>query len=149
MGENMANTEVRVRLVDGFTGLISARTHATTVDRRVERGGADLGCTGGELLLAAVGGCFLTTLAGAAEARGIALQRVDLTVRGIEAPSPARYTDVTIAADVDADAPADEIDKLLLIAERGCTVSNTLKAGATIAVSRRAFDADAQLLAGD
>jgi putative redox protein len=134
----MANNEVRVRLVDGFTGLISARTHALIVDRRVERGGADLGLTGGELLMAALGGCFLTTLAGAAEARGIALHRVDVTVRGVEATGPARYTDMVIEADVDADAPAEEIDKLLLIAERGCTVSNTLKSGAAIAVSRRA-----------
>ncbi|MGH2562424.1 MAG: OsmC family protein [Thermomicrobiales bacterium] len=133
----MAGSEVRARLVDGFTGLISARTHALTVDRRVERGGADLGLSGGELLLAALGGCFLTTLAGAAEARGITVHRVDVTVRGLEAPGPSRYTDVTIDADVDADAPDEEIDKLLLIAERGCTVSNTLKSGASITVSRR------------
>ncbi|MGH2534287.1 MAG: OsmC family protein [Thermomicrobiales bacterium] len=140
----MTNSEVRVRLVDGFTGLISARTHATTVDRRIERGGADLGFTGGELLLAAQGGCFMTTLAGAAEARGITLHRVDLIVRGIEEQAPPRYTDVTIEADVEADAPDEEIDKLLLIAERGCTVSNTLKVGAAIAVSRRALAATAR-----
>jgi putative redox protein len=133
-----------VQLIGDFTGLISARTHATTVDRRVERGGADLGFTGGELLLAAQGGCFMTTLAGAAQARGITLHRVDLTLRGLEAEGPARYTDVLIEADIEADAPSEEIDKLLLIAERGCTVSNTLKAGATIAVSRRTVEATAR-----
>jgi putative redox protein len=137
----MSNTEVRVRLVEGFTGMVSARTHTVTVDRRVERGGADLGFTGGELLLAALGGCFLTTLAGAAEARGIVLHRVDVAVRSVEAQGPARYTDVTIDADVDADAPDEEIDKLLVIAERGCTVSNTLKSGAVVAVKRRAMAA--------
>ena len=133
----MAGAEVRVRLVEGTTGLISARSHALVVDRTSERGGGDLGFTGGELLLAAQGGCFLTTLAGAAQARGITLHRVDLTVRAERDSHQNRYSGVTIEVDLEADATDAEIEKLLVIAENGCTVSNTLRAGAAIAVRQR------------
>ena len=36
------------------------RSHQVLVDRPVEKGGADEGPMGGELFLAAVGGCFMT-----------------------------------------------------------------------------------------
>jgi putative redox protein len=132
----MAVSIVQLKNVDGFTSLISARTHSVVVDRVTERGGNDLGFTGGELLLAAQGGCFATTFFGAAQARGIAVSRFNVTVTGVSEPNPSRYVSIHLAVDVEADASDEEIDKLILIAERGCTVSNTLRPGVELGVSR-------------
>ena len=55
-------TEVRVKLLEGTTGVASARQHAIVVDRSPHLGGNDLGFTGGELLFTSIGTCILTTL---------------------------------------------------------------------------------------
>ena len=43
--------------------------------------------------------------------------------------APSRYTSIAVEAIVEADASDAEIEKLLAIAERGCTVSNTISRG--------------------
>ncbi len=78
----MADLSVRVRLVEGSTSLATARSHGVVIDRPKEKGGADLSFLSGELLLASEGDCLLSNLIAAAQARGIALHRVDVTVRG-------------------------------------------------------------------
>lgn len=134
----MATLDVRVQLVEGSTSLASGRGHAVVIDRPKDKGGSDLGFLGGELLLASEGGCFLSNLVAAARARDITLHRVIVAVRGTQADAPPRFSDIAIDVDIDTDAPADEITKLLQIAERGCIVSNTLRQGTALAVTRKA-----------
>jgi putative redox protein len=134
----MAVSAVRLQNVDGFTSLISARAHTVLSDRTIERGGNDLGFSGVELLLAAQAGCFATTFIDAAKARGIAVRKLDVKATGETAGSPSRLISLRLDADIDADASNEEIEKLILIAERGCTVSNTLRAGLEVEVSRTA-----------
>jgi putative redox protein len=127
---------VNVKLVDGTTGVATAGPHAIVVDRSLAKGGSYLGMVGGELLFTAIGTCLMTTLIGAARARDIELTRVEFNVSGVHEDAPSRYTSIAIEAIVEADATQPEIDKLLAIAERGCTVSNTVSRGAPIQIRR-------------
>lgn len=132
----MATLDVRVRMVEGAMSVASGRGHAVVIDRPVEKGGTDLGFLGGELLLASEGGCFLSNLVAAAKARGITLDRVNVMVRGTQADAPPRFSAVALEVEIVSDAAADEIAKLLQIAERGCIVSNTLRQGTELTVTR-------------
>jgi len=133
----VAELSARVRLVEGTTSLASSRSHSVAVDRPADKGGSDLGFLGGELFLAGEGGCFLSNVAAAARARGITLRRAEVLVRGVQAEAPPRFSAVQLEVELEADASAEELDKLLLVAERGCIVSNTLKAGTQLTVRRR------------
>ena len=133
----MADTLVaRVRMVEGTTSLVSVRTHAVVVDRPQEKGGSDLGPLGGELLLVAEGGCLMSNLVAAAQARNITLVRAEMEVRGEQAQSPARFARIEVDVRLEADAADEDLDKLVTIAERACLVSNTLRAGTELVVRR-------------
>lgn len=127
---------VKVKLVEGTMGVATAGPHAVVVDRSLANGGTYLGMVGGELLLAAVGTCLMTTLIGAARARSIELTRLEFDVSGTHEDAPSRYTAIDVVATVEADASQEELDKLLRIAERACTVSNTISRSAPITVAR-------------
>lgn len=61
--------------------------HRVLVDRPVEKGGEDRGAMGGELLLVALGGCFLSNLLAAIRAREAPIQEVRV-VEGTLAEAP-------------------------------------------------------------
>lgn len=130
-------TTVNVKLVEGTMGVATAGPHAIVVDRSLSNGGTYLGMVGGEILLSAVGTCLMTTLIGAARAREIELTRVEFNVSAVHEDSPSRYTSIDVEAIVEGNASDADIQKLLAIAERGCTVSNTIARGASIGVTRK------------
>ena len=132
---------VNVKLVEGTVGIATAGPHAMVVDRSFANGGTYLGMVGGEILLSAIGTCLMTTLVGAARAREIELTRLEFNVSAVYEDAPSRYSAIEIEAIVEGNASDAEIDKLLAIAERGCTVSNTVSRGATIGVTRRVAEA--------
>jgi putative redox protein len=131
-------SEVRVRLLEGTTGVASARQHAIVVDRSPNLGGNDLGFTGGELLFTSIGTCILTTLVGAARQRDVKLTNVEFKISGEGSGTPYRFTSIHIDAVVEGNASDEELQKLLELAERVCAVSNTVKEGAPISLTRRA-----------
>lgn len=128
---------VNVKLVEGTMGVATAGPHAIVVDRSLANGGTYLGMVGGELLLSAIGTCLMTTLVGAARARNIELTRVEFDVFGEHQDAPSRYTSIDVDAIVEADASQEEIDRLLAIAKRACTVSNTVARSAPVEVRRK------------
>jgi putative redox protein len=129
--------EVKVQLVEGTTGVASARNHAFVIDRSPEKGGNDLGFTGGEVLFASIGTCIMTTMIGAARARDIELTKVEFRVSGEVGEAPSRFTAIKVDAVVEGNASDEELAKLLTIAERGCSVSNTVIHGAPITVNHQ------------
>ncbi|UMO99963.1 OsmC family protein [Amycolatopsis sp. EV170708-02-1] len=105
-----------------------ARTHDITVDRPAEKGGTDKGPMGGELLLLALGGCFLSTLIGIvkAEESSLDLTQVNVRVIGSLETAPSRFARILVAVS----APQrfqDQLAKPLLKAERACIVHNSIK----------------------
>ncbi|MHA7881150.1 MAG: OsmC family protein [Saccharospirillum sp.] len=108
------------------------RDHSLTMDRPTEKGGDDQGPMGGEALLASLGGCFMSNLVAAANARDIELGDVDVRITGTLSGNPAVYSRITMA--VTGPASVADLPKLVTLAERGCIVANTLKQGLTLAV---------------
>ena len=122
-----------VHQVGASSGRGTVRSHNVLIDRPTDKGGADRGPMGGELLLLALGGCFMSNLLAAIRAREAAVSDVRVTVDATVDGTPERMTAYTVRVAARYVDPA-EMEKLLIIAERGCIVANTLKAGSPIAV---------------
>lgn len=122
-----------VHQVGPSAGRGTVRNHSVLIDRPTDKGGADRGPMGGELLLLALGGCFMSNLLAAIRARESAVSDVRVTVDATVDGSPERMTAYTVRVAARYDDPS-EMEKLVTIAERGCIVANTLKAAAPIAV---------------
>lgn len=142
----MATLQVTIRQqMDSTTSEGIVRGHRVLVDRPREKGGADRGPLGGELLLVALGGCFMSTLIAAAKARGLNPSDFQVTVRGELGGRPERFQSATIevhapTATATADpmpegsGSAETLKRCVEIAERSCIVTNTLKAGMPVEV---------------
>jgi putative redox protein len=128
-------TEIAVALVrgEGTSTNATIRNHAVTVDRSVPKGGGNLGPMGGEFLLVALGGCFMSTLIAAAAARNEDLTGATCSVQGVLAESGPRFSDITLIASCDS-CDAESFAHLVAIAERGCIVANTLRSTVALKV---------------
>ena len=103
-----------------------AREHTIVMDRPEAKGGENRGAMGGENLLMALGGCFMSNLLAAAESRESPLRDVKLSIAGALEGAPPRFTAVELNITADCGDKA-LMEKLVTIAERGCIVANTLK----------------------
>jgi hypothetical protein len=61
--------KIELRQISASTSEATLGRHQVLIDRRVEKGGSDAGPMGGELFLAAVGGCFMSNLLAAIKGR--------------------------------------------------------------------------------
>ena len=104
----------------------AARRHRVTCDRPEAKGGEDKGPMGGEMFLFGLGGCFMSNLLAAIKAREADVSEVKVQIRGTLDGTPTRYTEVEMLVSARYRDRA-EMEKLLVIAERGCIVANTLK----------------------
>lgn len=136
----MAKTiEATVRQAGTSTSEGRVRDHSVLIDRPEAKGGEDRGAMGGELLLLSLGGCFMSTLLAAARARETPLSDATLLVSATIDGTPERMTafGLTLRA---SGVGADELEKLALVAERGCLVSNTLAPAAPVEVRVEAVE---------
>ena len=130
MGQMLA---VRVEQVGPSSATAQARSHTVFVDRPVAKGGEDRGPLGGEYLLVALGGCFLSNLLAAIRARDAGISKVAVDVTGTIDGVPDRFTTFGLSvAAVHGDA--DLVRKLITIAARACAVTNTLRRSAAITI---------------
>lgn len=122
----MATIRVDVNQIGPATSEGSARGHRVLIDRPESKGGHDRGAMGGELLLAALGGCFMSNLLAAIQAREAEIADVRLVVEGTLAESPQRYEAITVTV---AAHHSDKalLEKLVTMSDRACIVSNTLR----------------------
>lgn len=102
------------------------RHHRVVVDRPEPKGGADQGPMGGELFLAAVGGCFMSNLLAAIKARDAAVTGARVDVVGTLVESPTRYQAVDMLVTAECE-DRDLLQRLVDIADRGCIMTNTLR----------------------
>ena len=125
--------EARVDQTGATTGLGTARTHRVVIDRPVEKGGTNQGPLGGELLLLSLGGCFLSTLLAAVGSRSAEVSNIHIAVTATIDGTPERIEAMELR--IRARYSDDEMmRKLVGIAERGCLVTNTLKAALVITI---------------
>jgi len=107
---------VTVTRLEGRRLLCRAGRHEVITDRKTDEGGADSGCTSGELLLMAIGSCAAGGVRRHLEARGLAEN--DFAVEVTLEPSPTGAERPVIVIDVNL-APA------LAGEERGIEVAAT------------------------
>lgn len=110
---------------------IAIRRHRVPVDRPEASNGRDAGPMGGELLLGALGGCFMSTLLAAIAVRDVGVTDVQVHIQGHLVESPGRFDEIALhvrARTTDAAA----LSKLTGMAERACVVANTLRGAVTL-----------------
>ncbi len=129
----MATIEIEVNQNGPATSEASVRGHRVVVDRPTVKGGDDKGPLGGELILAGLGGCFMSNLLAAIRARDADVTNAKTKVTATIADNPARFSAVELSVSADCEDPA-LLEKLVTIAERGCIAANTLRGGLDLTV---------------
>ena len=122
----MPTIHATVTQTDHSASLADVRGHRLTIDRPLAKGGQDKGPMGGEALLMGLGGCFMSNLLAAAIARDVKIANARAEIQGDLVDGPARYAAIRMRVRADCE-PAGELSKLVLIADRGCIVANTLR----------------------
>ncbi|AFZ66236.1 OsmC family protein [Deinococcus peraridilitoris] len=118
--------QVQIHQVGVATAEGVARTHHVLIDRPTEKGGEDRGMMGGEYLLVALGGCFMSNLLAAIRAREAEIHDVRLEVTGTLASAPSRFTEIEVVVGARCADPA-LLEKLVEMADRACICTNTLR----------------------
>ncbi len=118
--------QVQIRQTSASTSEATIRHHRVLIDRPEAKGGTDAGPMGGELFLAAIGGCFMSNLLAAVKVRDLAITGLLTEVTGQVAGSPDRFVavDLTVSAE---HADQESLEKIVEIADRGCIMMNTLR----------------------
>jgi putative redox protein len=134
----MAQTlEVRVEQTGPASAVGMVRTHRVPIDRPRESGGTDTGPLGGEYLLVALGGCFMSNLLAAIRARDPGDARVSNVSVALTAAlegHPNRVTAISMIVGATG-MEREMLEKLADIAGRACIVTNTLKRAVPITVT--------------
>jgi putative redox protein len=129
----MSDIGVSLRPVGGSVVVGQARDHTVTIDRPKEKEGTDAGPMGGELLLLALGGYYVSTFLAAlrVEDPEADASEVGFQVDGTLVSAPTRFSEITVQVSAPA-ALRDLISKPLLKAERGCIVHNSIRGAVTV-----------------
>lgn len=110
------------------------RSHRVAVDRPEAKGGTDAGAMGGELLLASLGGCFMSNLLEAIRTREADIKDVSVAVDGDLDGKPASFKAIHLSVSAQYNDRA-QLEKLVTISERSCIVANTLKGSVKVTVA--------------
>jgi len=129
----MATAIVVVEQISGTASKGNARGHELVMDRPETKGGTNEGMMGGEAVLNGLGGCFMSNLLAAANARDIELNNASANIEGDMADAPSRFTAIRMAVSAQCNPP-EELGKLVAIAERGCIAANTLQAAVDLSI---------------
>jgi len=100
--------------------------HNIAIDRPAAKGGTDAGPMGGEIFLAAVGGCFMSTLLAAIRAREAEVANVHIEVTGTLSDTPPRFSIIELNVTAEG-RDRERLDHLVEIAGGGCIMMNTLR----------------------
>ena len=131
----MPTIHVAVEQQDHTASHGQAREHSLTMDRPEAKGGQNKGPMGGEAMLMGLGGCFMSNLLAAAKAREIEISQARAVIAAELVDAPPRFTDIRMKVMGDC-RPADEFEKLITIAERGCISANTLRHAVNLSIEK-------------
>ena len=126
--------QVNVRQIGSSASEGTAGEHKAVMDRPEAKGGENRGAMGGEHLLMALGGCFMSNLLAAVRSREAEVSNVNLNITGALESAPARFS--AIEMNISADhSDIEQMKKLVTIAKRGCIVANTLKGAVMLSIN--------------
>jgi uncharacterized OsmC-like protein len=123
--------------VDTGRALVEAGLHPAS-------GGSGLQACSGDMLLEALVACAGVTLQAVATALGIPLRDAKLTAEGdldfrgtlgVAKDAPVGFREIRLRFDLDANAPPEQLGKLIELTERYCVVMQTLRNATAVKVS--------------
>jgi len=88
--------QVQVRQIGPSASEGTAREHKAIMDRPAAKGGKNRGAMGGEHLLMALGGCFMSNLLAAIQSREAAVSDVNLTIGGTLESAPPHFSAIAM-----------------------------------------------------
>lgn len=119
---------VELRSVDGGpTAVASSGPFTLLTDRPAAGGGRGLGFSGGQLLYAAIAGCYSNDLYREAAALGIDVTRVAITVDGDFPKRGEPSTPITVDLEVEGNAPEDRLRELVELVDRIAEIPNSIR----------------------
>ncbi len=127
----MPQVKINIAQTGEITSQAAIRNHSMIIDRPEAKGGTDKGPMGGELLLAGLGGCFMSNLLAAIEARNIEASNIQIEVDGTLEEAPPRFSEVTMMV-AGYYTDIDEMKRLAEMSEKACISANTLKGSVKI-----------------
>ena len=125
--------------VDTGRALVQAGLHPAT-------GGTGLEICSGDMLLEALVACAGVTLRAVATALEVPMRagtlraEGDLDFRGtlgVAKDAPVGFREIRLSIELDTDATAEQLDRLLALTERYCVVLQTIRSSPTVHVSRK------------
>jgi putative redox protein len=126
--------QVNVRQIGLSASEGAAREHKAVMDRPKAKGGENRGAMGGEHLLMALGGCFMSNLLAAVQSREADVSNVNLNISGTLESAPPHFSAIEMKVGADHNDKA-QMEKLITVAERGCIVANTLKNSVKLSIN--------------
>jgi putative redox protein len=125
--------KVQLRQISASASEAAIGRHRVPIDRPAAKDGGDAGPMGGELFLAAVGGCFMSTLLAAIRAREAEISHVRVEVVGSLADSPSRFAGLELRVGAECRDP-ELFERLVGIADRSCIMMNTIRGALDVRV---------------
>lgn len=116
---------VHMKQVSPYTTEGNVRDHSVLIDRPESKGGTDQGAMGGEMLLVALGGCFMSNLLEIVRTREANISDINIEVIGTLDGAPARFTAIEMQITAQHD-DSEQLEKFVTMAERGCIVANSI-----------------------
>jgi uncharacterized OsmC-like protein len=129
----MSEIEVSMTSLQGSpTAIGSAGPYTLIADRPKDAGGGGLGFNGGQLLNLAVAGCVSNDLFREAATRGIVLHQVRVKVRCDYGGDPAVATPIEYDVEIEGEADADELERLVRETDSIAEIPNSLRRGTQV-----------------
>lgn len=116
---------VHMKQVSPYTTEGIVRDHTVLIDRPESKGGTDKGAMGGEMLLVALGGCFMSNLLEIVRTRQAHIHDIQIEVVGTLEGTPPRFSAIEMHISAQHDDHA-QLQKFVIMAERGCIVANSI-----------------------
>jgi putative redox protein len=124
----VSSFRVELRSVDGGpTGIASSGPHSVLTDRPAAAGGRGLGFNGGQLLYAAIAGCYSNDLFREAATLGLRLTRVLVAVDGDFPGRGEPSTPITVDLEVEGQTSEDQLRELVALVDRIAEIPNSIR----------------------
>lgn len=131
----MSSFRVELRSVDGGpTAVASSGPHSVLTDRPASAGGRGLGFNGGQLLYAAIAGCFSNDLFREASTLGLQLTRVNVTVDGDFRARGEPSQPITVDVELAGDAPEERLRALVELVDGIAEIPNSIRGTTPVAL---------------
>ena len=136
--------KAKSRLGDGVTCKIETGKAMVEAGLHPATGGDGLSACSGDMLLEALAACAGVTLNAVATATDFPLKDASIYVEGdldfrgtlsVAKEAPVGFKNIRLKFDLDTDAGAEQIDRLIKLTERYCVVLQTLSRGNQVEVS--------------